>query len=64
MPVLKSVISKDGLNVRKKRNINNKKNPPIALLPNGAKVKVYKRSFLWSKVSPDKEAWVYSKYIK
>lgn len=64
MPVLKSVISKDGLNVRKKRNINNKKNPPIALLPKGAKVKVYKRSLLWSKVSPDKEAWVYSKYIK
>lgn len=64
MPTLKTVISEDGLNVRKKRNTNNKKNPPIFLLPPGAKVKVYKKFLGWSKISPNKEAWVYSKYIK
>ena len=64
MPVLKTVISEDGLYVRKKRNFNNKKNPPIALLPKGSKVKVYKSSLFWSKVSPNKNAWVYSKYLK
>ena len=62
-PKLKMVISEDGLNVRKKRNTL-KSNKPIACLPYGTKVKVYGVKFRWSKVSPNSEAWVYSKYIK
>lgn len=63
-PSLKTIISKNGLYVRKKRNTNNKKNPPITLLPYGTKIKSYGEKYGWTKVSPNKEAWVSSKYLK
>ena len=64
-PKLKTVTGADeeGLNVRKKRNTK-KSNEPIACLKNGTKVKVYGIRFGWSKISPDSEAWVISKYLK
>ncbi len=64
-PKLKVVTGadKEGLNVRVKRNTH-KKNKPIACLKNGTKVKVYGERFGWSKVSPDTDAWVISKYLK
>lgn len=65
MPKLKVVTGADseGLNVRKKRNTL-RLNKPIACLKNGTKVKVYATKFGWSKISPDTEAWVSSKYLK
>lgn len=65
MPKLKVVTGADseGLNVRKKRNTL-KINKPIACLKNGTKVKVYGTKFGWSKISPDTDAWVNSKYLK
>lgn len=65
MPKLKVVTGADseGLNVRKKRNTL-KINKPISCLKNGTKVKVYGTKFGWSKISPDTDAWVNSKYLK
>lgn len=65
IPRLKVVTGADseGLNVRVKRNTKTN-NKPIACLKNGTKVKVYIEKNGWSKVSPDAEAWVVSKYLK
>ena len=64
-PKLKIVTGADeeGLNVRKKRNTK-KNNKPIACIKNGTRVKVYGTRLGWSKISPDSEAWVFSKYLK
>lgn len=64
-PKLKVVTGADeeGLNIRKKRNTK-KSNKPIACIKNGTKVKVYETEAGWSRISPNSEAWVISKYLK
>lgn len=53
----------EGLNVRKiTLGIVSKK--VIATIKNGTRVKVYKTKKEWSKVSPNENAWCYSKYLK
>lgn len=63
-PKIKTVTGADseGLNVRKVRTTNN--NVPITCLKNGTRVQVFKKISGWSKISPDEEAWVISKYLK
>lgn len=52
---------KDGLAVRSKPSVLGKK---ITTIKNGTRVKVYKTKGKWSKISPNTEAWSYSKYLK
>ncbi len=63
-PKVKTVTGADseGLNVRQTRSIKN--NKPITCLKNGTLVQVFKTMNGWSKISPDNEAWVVSKYLK
>lgn len=65
MPHYKVVTGADreGLNVRP-RYIGGIMGKPIACIKNGTKVKVYQVKGKWSKVSPDKNAWCYSSYLK
>ena len=67
IPNYKVVTGADnqGLAVRKRNAITGKmSNNYIAVIKNGTKVKVYKVKGNWSKISPDQNAWCYSKYLK
>jgi len=54
---------KDGLAVRKVF-LGKPSKKALATLKNGHRVKVYKSSGKWRKVSPDSNAWVYGDYLK
>ena len=58
-----SGADRSGLNIRK-RYLGGIMSNPIATIKNGTKVKVYKTSGKWSKISPDSNAWCYSRYLK
>lgn len=60
-PDTKKVIAQDGLCVRRLYSIYSSK---ITVLKYGTIVQVFKTKNGWSKVSPDDNAWVSSKYIK
>lgn len=64
-PNYKVVTGADGqgLNVRPRYVLGIMGNP-IACLKNGTRVKVYQVKGKWSKVSPNANAWCYSKYLK
>jgi len=65
VPNYKKVSGADseGLNVRP-RYVGGIMGKPIACLPNGTQVKVYDVKGSYSKVSPDSNAWCYSRYLK
>ena len=62
MPKTKIVTGADKvLNIRVSQTKNSKL---IGSIPNGTRVQVFKTLKGWSKISPDKEAWVSSNYLK
>lgn len=66
IPSYKVVTGADseGLAVRKRSITGKMSKNYIAVLKNGTKVKVYKVKGNWSKISPDANAWCYSRYLK
>lgn len=61
-PMIKYVTGADKvLNIRASQSKNS---ILIASIPNGTPVQVFKTLKGWSKISPDKEAWVASNYLK